>query len=280
MSIQNQRVFLSDNGVLSELSDSLNDFRTGDSTVTLTANEDYIYVASDLPFNHRYFDVKTANDNTATVKVEIWWNNAWHEAVDVLDRTLSSGKSLAVSGIIQWMPDESHGWDVVARTADVAALSTLKIFCMYWMRFSWSATLKTGTALKYIGYKFSTDAMLTSMYPDLANTDLMTAFATGKTDWNEQHFMAGETIIADLRRRQIIASPNQIMDYELFAPASCHKVAEIIYRGMGRSYFDDAQAALARYESALDVKFPNIDRNMDGRLSESEKTNTIGWMRR
>lgn len=280
MSIQSQRIFLSDNGALSDLTDSLNDFRAGTATAALVKDEDYIYVFSDLPFNHRHFEVSTANDVACVSTVEIWWASAWHDAVDVLDKTATSGKSLAKSGIIQFQPDDSKGWDRISKTSDITELASLKLFSVYAARFSWSASLKATTALAHIGHKFSDDTTLQSYYPDLANTDLMAAFKTGKADWNEQHFMAAETIIADLRRRQIVGSGNQILDWELFTPASCHKVAELVYRGLGRSYFDDAQASLAQYEKALAVKFPNVDRYIDGRLSDSERKASTGWISR
>lgn len=279
MGIQNQRVFISDNGDLTEVSDALNDFRGSDVVIPLVTSEDKIYIASDLPFNSRFVVVTVANDVTAVVTVELRFNNAWVPAVDVLDRTVTGGKSLTKSGFIQWQPDENKGWDKVARASDVTELSTLNIFGMYWARLSWSGTLKATTSLRHIGYKFSTDAQLQSYYPDLGS-DLMAAFATGKMNWDDQHFMAAEAIIADLRRRQILASRNQIMDWELFTVASCHKAAEVIYRGLGRSYVDDATAAHAAYEEALDVKFPALDTNADGRLSMAEKTQSTGWLKR
>jgi hypothetical protein len=280
MSIQNQRILFDDNGTESDLSLSLNDFRTGSQTLPYVNGEDYLYIASDLPFNHRYFKVKTANDESSTLSVDVWFGNEWVSAVDVIDRTESSGKSLATSGVVEWKTDRNKGWEIELDSEDVTGIDKVGIYNLYWVRLSWSADLKVTTELDYIGHKFSTDDILYSYYPDLNSSSLMSAFESGKTDWNEQHFMASETVIRDLKRKNIIRSESQILNHELFVVPAIHKVAELIYRGLGKSYDENTKAARKYYDESLDLKYFNVDVNRDANLSQRERGIRTGWFRR
>ena len=94
-----QRVILSDNGTTSDLSRSVGDLFSQNSTLAIVAAEDAIYLGSDQPFNHRYIKVSTANTSTASVSVSIWTGSAFTAAVDVIDFTSVGGKTLAASGI-------------------------------------------------------------------------------------------------------------------------------------------------------------------------------------
>lgn len=278
--LSNQRIFFNDNGTEIDYSVALNNFRTTSATINYTLSEDHLYIASDLPFTSRYFFVSTANDVASVIKVEIWWNNEWVEAVDVIDGTAVSGKSFGQSGIVQWKTPLLKGWGMEQDSEDVDGITKVGVYNCYWCRFSWSASLKVTTALKYIGFKFSDDTQLTDYYPDLKNTNLMTAFETGKTNWDEQTFAAGEDIIRRLRSGNIVRSPNQILNYEIFLEPSIHKTASFIYSGIGRAYKEDAEKADKKYIDTMKMNYFDVDLDADGVLSATEKTDSARFFTR
>ena len=67
-----QRIIWSDNGTLRDISAVLNDFRRGTQVLALVGAEDKIYVASEMPFNHKYFDVSVANAVACDITVKTW----------------------------------------------------------------------------------------------------------------------------------------------------------------------------------------------------------------
>lgn len=278
----NNRVIHSDNGTLKDLSINLNDLYNGNGALPFVAAEDKLYIGSDMPFNHRYFCVQYANDQASVASVEIWDGSSWRAAVDVLDQTKdANGRSLTQTGILSWTCDKDYGFGLEDSTEDILELSTLKIYNMYWVRISFSHNLNTGTLLSYVGHKFSNDAQLEGYYPDLNRSDLKTAFKAGKTTWDDQHVLAAEEIIRDLRKGKVILSGNQILDFESFNDAAIHKCAEIIMRAMGDDYAENREAAIADYREALDKVYFPVDKDGDGKLDTEERTGySIGLIRR
>lgn len=269
---QQQRVLWNDNGQAIDLTASLNNYRAETETIALVAADDYLFIGSDLPFNHKYIEVGTANDEASALSVAIWWANAWHDAVDLIDQTASAGVTLAQSGLVQWAPDEFKGWDPEQDSADVTGLETTKIYDMYWLRLAFSADLKATTALKYIGHKFCEDSDLEGLYPDLKASGLKTAWATGKLDWKNEIFAASEEIVRDLKRMGVIKSSSQLMDPEVFRAPCVHKAAEIIYRGLGGPRnIEMMREAHKAYKTALDMKMFVVDRSGDGRAQPQER---------
>lgn len=278
-----QRAIFSDNGVLNDISVAINDFKSGSATTTLTMvyNQDAIYLGSDLPFNHRYFDIGVANSNSSVVSVEIWDGTSWVSAVDVIDGTSVGGKTFAQSGVIQWTVDKDKtSWAVESESEDVTGLTGTYIYDMYWARIKVSATTSATATLAYVGHKFSTDDDLYLTYPDLNNSQLKTNYKSGKTDWNEQHFMASRFIVADLKKRNIIISGSQILDYNLFLEASIHRTANIIYSAFGEAFKFMKEESLKSYKSAMDINFFNVDKSNDGRLDPSDKAVSARTMNR
>jgi len=277
--LSNQRIIHSDNGVLEDKSVELNNLFTTNATIDLAVTDDYLYIGSDLPFNHRYFEVTTANTNTSAMSVEIWNGSEWNAAVDVIDQTSASGRTLAQSGYISWTTDRNESWGMDETTENVTGLTTLKIYNMYWVRLKVSASLSGTTAVGYVGFKFANDDDLGGRYPDLVGSTIMDAFETGKTNWNEQHFLAAEDIIKDIRRKRIAWNANQITDWEQFNLAAVHKVALIIMQSFGDDYKDNRLDAKREYEDAMNLKVFTIDSNMDGHIQTDERQPHRGLFR-
>lgn len=278
--IQNQRIIWNDDGTENDLSVNLNNFRSGADVIEIVALEDYIYIASDMPFNHRWIEVSVPNEEASVISLEIWYSRQWIPAVDLIDQTALEGVTLAQSGIVSWKTDREKGWDRELDSEDVTGVAKSGIYNMFWSRLKFSADLTATTAIKYIGHKFATDAVLYTYYPDLNNANIRAAFASGKTDWKDQHFIAAEDIIKDMRKLDIIWSASQILDYELFEEIAVHKCAEIIYRGMGRAYAEDRKNARKEYENLSNMTFFNTDLDGDANLSDKERRQRTGFVGR
>jgi len=272
----NNRVIVNNNGTLTDASIALSNIHSGTVVFDYETATDYLYLGSDLPFNHRHFKMSVVNAVASTVTVSLWTGSTWVDAIDVMDLSSVGGKTLAQDGIIAWRPDEdqsSWSWD---DTDDMtgSGLESLKIKGLYWARIKFSADLTDTMAFSYIGHKFCKDEELEAEYPEFSQTGLKTGFESGKTDWDEQELVAAEYIVYDLRQMNLITSMNQILDWRVFSKASVHKTAEIIFRGLGDDYKDNLLEALKSYKSYINLKQFNIDRNRDATLTELE-TNAI-----
>jgi hypothetical protein len=277
----NQRVIWKDNTTLKDMSLELNNLSSGNYTVALNSAQDNIYIGSDLPFNHRHFIVNSANAVSSVVSVEIWDGSAWVDAVDVLDQTSVDGATLAQSGIISWATERTSGWSKEETTEDISDLSTLKIYDMYWVKLTFTASFTSTTSLSYIGHKFATDDDLGIYgYPELNSASMKAAYETGKLTWEEQHVAAAEQVVRYLRKKAVIQSRNQIFDWEQFNEAATHKLAELIYFSFGDDYEERRKAAENKYYAAMNLGIFQVDRNITGRLEPEEKVRNYGLVRR
>lgn len=276
----NQRVLYSNNGVISDLSVTLSDFQDETEVIPYVSAEDYIFIGSYLPFNHKWFEVSVANAATAQIGWSIWDGDTFNEVVEILDMTSNGTASMANSGIVRFTSDRDETWKRETDSFDVLGLESTEIYDMHWSRISFNADLTASFALKFIGQKFSDDNDLYLYYPDLNQSDLLTAFQSGKTDWADQAFLAAKLIEKDLSKRAGLLSADQIIDYELFNEASVHKVAQIVFHGLGRSYNDLKEEAAGKYEKAMSETYMRLDLDGDGRLSGTERRYRQGFMTR
>ena len=279
--IANTRIIFSDNGTLIDYTHELTNFREHSATLPIIAAEDAIYIGSRLPFNHLYFDIGTQNNQNSNMKVQVWWARAWHDVFDLFDGTKLNSHTLSRDGFICWTPDDWKGWDSWSRNENSnIEIKNLNIFDLYWAKITFTNDLHASTSINYVGHKFSEDLQLYSYYPDLNNQALKTAFATGKTTWDEQHFQAGEEIIAYLNSTGVITTKDQILDFILFEKASIHKVAEIIYFGLGKDYVQHMIRARTKFKEAMELKSLRVDLNSNATLSLCEMSNNVGELYR
>ena len=278
------RSVFSDNGTLEDISVKMNDFNSGTFVMPYVNGEDYLYIASDFPFNHRYIEVETANTQAAAIAISVWDGDSWVAAEDIIDQTSVGGIPLSQSGHISFRPDEDDGWsreDTNDEADQITGLTAIKIFSMYWARFSWSADLDATTELKFIGHRFSNDADLELEYPLLLRPNVLDQFKTGKTTWDLQHYVAAERIIRDLKMKSLNFSRNQILDWEIFTEASVHKVAEIAYSAFGKDFVDEKTAAHNAYKAAIgNLKLYRFDQTNDGILGVGERVSRQGILKR
>lgn len=274
------RVIFDNNGTLEDFSVETSDYKSASKVMAFVSGEDYLYIGGDMPFNHRYFDMAVVNDQAATVTVDIWDGSEWEAAVDVLDETSSGGVSLAGSGLIRWTPERDTTWGTEDTTENIPDLAELKIYDLYWVRLKWNASLKATTAFNYIGHRFSNDADLAIKYPNLLRSNILAAFQTGKTDWDDQHFYAAEEIILKMRKKKQFFSPNLILDPSVFEFASIHRVAYNIYSSFGDEYEDNQKKADAEFMKAFNGIDFDFDKDMDGRMDIHDKVTSVAWRRR
>jgi hypothetical protein len=274
-----QRVYHDDDGTLTDLSREVSDFLASTASVPIVAADDKMYIGSDIPFFYRYFDFGTANTAASVVSVEIWDGTTWNSAVDVIDETSTGGATFGQSGLIRWACDRNESWALEETTEDIAALSTLKIYRKYWARLSFSGDLDAGTTLNYVGFKFANDNDLGARYPDLNTSAAKSAWASGKTDWNDQHFEAAEEIIKDMRQLGRIQRADQIIEPGEFREAAVHKCAEIIMHAYGDEYEDNRARASKKYSAALPKNIAQLDKDGDGHIDDMDKFKTSGFSR-
>jgi len=274
-----QRIVENTTGSLVDRTLLLNDFRQ--DTVTLEYNTgEYVYVASEWPFNSKFFDVTTANDQTSSLQVQIYDGNSWTNASDILDDTAVNGVSLARSGYVYFIPDRNKSWAIKDFSNEITELSSTDIRNMYWVRFSWSSDLNAATAINYLGHKFCETSEIYSLYPDLSSTKLLRSFDAAKTDWEEQIFIASDVIIRDLKRKGVIFAENQVLENDIFRDACIHKVAEIIYSSLGKPYIEQRNQAAKDYEESSDLENYRFDADADGQADRAEKFTHVARMHR
>lgn len=276
--LRNTRIISKISGSIVDQSASLADYLGGSVAMVLTST-DALYLGTDLPFNHRWFEVATVNAGAAVPTIQLFNGSNWLDVVDVIDETTVAGVPFARSGIVSWVPNRQNtGWINLYSTEQMSDLSTLKIYDRYWVKVSFSATVSV--TMKHVGHKFSTDTHLFSQYPDLNNSNLMTAFKSGKTNWNDQAFEAAEIIIQNLREMNVIFSKDQILDWPIFKNASVHKTAEIIYNAFGKDYDDERIKSHRAYNDSIRIKAFNVDKNSNARLELNEKKSIAGHFER
>lgn len=259
------RAVLSDNGVLSDKTAALDDYYATNVTVAMTVSEDKLYLGSKYPLSRKYLKVATANVVTAALAVRYWDGSQWRSAATIDDATAVAGVPLAASGYVGWEPDARYPWAPDNTTANgvnrITGFGTTNYQGYYWVELSYSATISA--ALAWFGDLFCTDNDLGAEYPDLNRSTVMTAFAAGKTSWEEQRVAACKIVSADLRAKVIAADSGLVETAALRLPA-ISKTAELIFRGLGQGYADSKTDASTEYAKRMTREALVTDRNGDG----------------
>lgn len=256
-----------------DISVSMGDYRNQHVDVDYTAG-DYFYIGTSVPFNNMWIELtKVANHTPGAPIIQVWSNKTWIPVVDIIDGTAQ----MQQAGRVSWSLDIDKGWDCEQKSVDVGLTGT-SIYNRYWLRMKWAAHYNS--QLDYIGQKFSSDAAMAGLYPDLMQTAILSGFKTGKTTWDEQHFMASEAIIKEVRKRNFIVDRGQLMDWTVFEDAGCHKVAEIVYSAFGAPYREHATEARKRYSEEINARCLVIDTNQNGHLEPAEAKDMRGWLTR
>lgn len=272
------RVIYSDNGTLTDLTTNLENYHSGTYTFSgFTAAEDYIYIGNIVPFNHFYLKMATASIASTTMSIHYWTGNSWQAVVETIDET----SGLTQDGFVTFVPDRDHAWvdgNTNGQGRQVTGLTSVTIYDKYWIRISFNNDLTANSIISWVGQKFSNDNDLGSEYPDLTRSNVLTAFESGKTDWEEQHVRAAEIIVDTLITKNVIFAKGQILERRSFMLPSVSKVAEVIYNSFGDDYSDQKKDARNEFEKRMDKSIFDVDSNLDGELTYREMTNRQGYM--
>jgi hypothetical protein len=286
--ILRNRVIWSDNGVLKDVSETLNNHISGTLTLPLVAAEDYLFLGADAPFNHRWVEVSTVNAQAAKIdQISIWDGNDWRATAEVIDGTLNSAGTVgfAQSGRIAWVPDKDvPGWarDHTSDTSGhvITGLSSIKVYDLFWARLRFSADLTAGTTLKFLGYKFANDEDLYDLWPEFDTTEARTRFKSGTTTFNLIHFEAAKQVIRDMKSEKVLSFEGQILEWEVLRLPAVHKAAELIYNAYGSDFKDELIEARTRYKESMKVELFNVDRNQNASLDVHERSHRVGSLYR
>lgn len=282
------RFLYSDNSIIQDWSQSLTRYQSGEKTFSFTAAEDYFYIGNIAPFNHFFLKLSTPSVASSNMKVEYRSTSGWERCIELFDET----EGLTQDGFVTFVPNKNTGWDRLDLKYDVDGnvefsnnrntpdANDTVIYDKYWVRISFDTDLTASTILSWIGQKFSDDYDLGSEFPDLLRSTVLTAFQSGKTNWEEQHVRAAEIIVRDLIAQQVIFSKGQILERQSFTLSSVSKVSEIIYNSFGDDYLDQKKSAMDEYTKRLQKSIFDVDLNGDAELSLGEMNSRQGFMNR
>lgn len=264
------RVFKGTPGSLTDITTGTLDYHDTSTSIDITSSQ-YIYIGMLYPTNFLYYIKQAPNTNASVLSIQLWDGSEWVEAVDVRDGTSSGGKTLAIDGWIGWTPNKSKNWvreDTIGvdDTVNITGFDGHYIYDLYWIRLKVSADLSNGTKEYWIGHMYAEDEDIHTEYPDFARSDFMSAYESGKTDWNEQLIRSSELVTNDLIKRGIMLGEGQVMAKETFMPAAVARCAAMIYGAMGPAYIERRDYAMKEYFDRLNEGIRYIDSNMNGRL--------------
>jgi hypothetical protein len=273
------RVFFKDVSNVSEITKEINKYKSDTYLLTVT-DQDAIYIASDFPLNHFYIKMGSVlNSVNANMEVSYWSASGFSPVANLNDYTYS----LSESGFVEFTPDREESWlreDTNSAGNSVDGLTSIKVYDQYWVKVKFDVSLTGAIELEWIGNKFSDDNDLFSEYPIFNDAAFLTAFESGKNDWEEQHVKAAELIIQDLKRKNVILGPEQILDRDTLMPAATAKVAELIYNAFGNDYRQQRIDAIAEYVKRIDLSKFIVDTNNNAIKDRVDITAVQGWLSR
>jgi hypothetical protein len=264
------RIIKNKNGVLTDMSLDNQD-ESATCLLNLDITTDYLYIGQQLPFNNFYVKSAVANAVNATLQIEYWDGNVWKSAVDVIDGTSVSGKTLAKSGGIQFSPNHYYQWWRVDDTSEAPSpsdLRTLTIYNLYWIRIRSSATLTATTASKKIAYCFSSHQQIDNK--DHTINAFLPAFGTGKTSWEDEIMVASIDVVNELKARNLIMESGQILRFENVSVATDWRTLMNLYRDLGGDYNDKYDKAWKEFNRALASKYFTFDKNKNAEVNQCE----------
>lgn len=274
------RVLYSDNGTLTDKS---LDVQTGQGfQAPLVQDEDYIYVGQYLPFNNVFMQVdsyvSSSGDVVPELQAEYWADQQWRPVLDVIDDTAGMTKS----GVIQFTPDKDYSWTQVQDTGNNLPdgpdeLTSVRIYDLYWLRIKATATAIPAKTILKMGYAFCDSPSLKIYEPEI-DQYLVPWGGSGKTDWIEQIMAASEQVFLDLKGKQLVTQPGQILRFDDVYLATIYRTLLLIYTPLGEAFKERRSMRLKEYGEALNVKRFTFDMNRTGTVEQGEIANTTGML--
>jgi hypothetical protein len=236
---------------------------TSESLAFAFTTAEKLYIGFQGPFAARYFHMKVANTNPATLTVKYWDGNSFELVEDMVDQTFGMTRS----GFISW--NNMSDW----KPSEQTPLTDVEL---YWVEISTSANFSGTTEVQAIENFFSDDDLLRQFYPELVSDSRfkpIDASNTQSTNFLEQHRAAKDMVVLRLKQRKMIDFEHQIIDINAVAIAAVHAAAWIILNPIATS--DDIKELATRARTAFDEEIAqvsfSIDRNEDGIVSDAER---------
>lgn len=255
-----------------EITGFLTQPNSANKVVALTTS-DFLYLGFHGRFASRYFQVGVANAVVSALTVEQWNGTAWVAVDDLVDQTSVGGATLAQSGFISWVNNET--WVESTQTGVDADVS------LFWVRISVSANLTGTTALKSILNVYSDDTLLAAYFPELvSDTNYL---PSGKVNFLDQHVAAKDLVVLRLKQRKMIADESQIIDANDVAIAAVYAAAKLILQPIATSESSKAllDMAAAGFDSEISKVSFEVDQDADGVVSDAERAQTLSvWVTR
>lgn len=273
------RIFFKDGSNVQEITKQLNKYKSDVYSLTVQTS-DAIYIASDFPLNHFYIKMgAVVNESASEMVIDYWSGQGWTPVVNKNDYT----EAFAQSGFVEFTPDRSVSWtreNTSSNGQSVQGLESVVVYDKYWIKISFTQNLDAGIELEWLGNLFSEDDDLFAEFPIFNDQTFLTAFESGKTNWEEQHVKAGQLIIQDLKKKNVILGSEQILERSILAPASACKVAEIIFNAFGKDYQDQLSRCREEYNRRIDLSKYVVDANNNGIQDYDETIGSQGWLSR
>jgi hypothetical protein len=273
------RIFFKDVSNVIEITKQMNKYKSETYALTVTSS-DAIYIASDFPLNHFFIKMgAVVNEAASEMIIDYWTGQGWEPVVNKNDYT----EAFSQSGFVEFTPDRDVSWNrenTNSNGQSIVGLESVIVYDKYWIRISFTNSLDAAIELEWLGNLFSEDDDLFAEYPIFNDQTFLTAFESGKIDWEEQHVKAASLIIQDLKRSNVIIGAEQILDRSILAPASVCKVAEIIFNAFGKDYQEQLTRARDEYLRRIDLSRYVVDTNNNGIEDLVDKTYSQGWLSR
>jgi len=286
MSNLDQNIFFWDASAetFTEVTKELNNFRSGTKTLTFDA-DDRLYFATNLPFNHRYFQITQPNSASATnLIVEYYGADEWITPSRTLDYTESlAGATFGQSGILQFIPDNQN---TIANQSDTDVMDdnfkdhAPNVYNMFWCGIGFDAVTTIG--FSYIGQLFSAnDEEIYQQYPLLNEPRFLDQWEAGKTDWLDQRILATNAVCMELERRAITIDRNQVLDTARLNESTIHYAAMTMFSGLGVDRFEkEIKLAGKRYSDSMFMEKYNVDLNANASLDQMERQVSVSMRSR
>lgn len=245
---------------------------------------DVIYIGSYFPFNSFFLDLEIAESEDeypdSKMLIKYWDGNKFIEAVDILDSTSVSKKSMSKSGNILFSQDFQRSQMCSihdTRRLGPVDLSGLALFDLFWIAVEFDNDLSEHLSLNKIGYCFTTDEKLRSLRSEVDN--FLSSFAERlgkpKTNWTTEIMIASKMVVTDLKRAGLIRSREQVISSDDFWLPASYKALEIIYQQLGRGYEEEVKGFRHGYHKTLSTRNVQLDESMNGRREASQAGSTV-----
>jgi hypothetical protein len=256
------RVFFSDNGTLSDLSEHTRTWGTPNAVIPWVAVEDALYLGLPHKYSFLYFAMSVANTLTSTLSVSYWdKSEAWVLFTDLLDET----DGFKLSGFMTW--EEKRDW-IPKKPADVMGLSSLTSQeQLYWVKIVASSNLDITTSIRTIMRLFSDDRLMTTIHPEIMNY-----LPSAQTDFLPQHELAKTELVTYLVRSALIKHEFQIKNPEDWILPATYKCIDLVLTAIpGDERIDKVKEDMrTRYVESMKLAAASLDDNENEVLDVNE----------